>query len=491
MTDIQTGFPKNLAYNLKKLAGGFTKQKVKITPDKVSADANGVVRFLLPRGSLIDFRSLVMYMTGSTAGTGSTTSYLHFPRYSASLIQSISITANNITLCSIQEYGHLYNALMDMEGSDLSQVAKRASEIFDPTIRWSQTTSAGTAATNENAIAAVINHSVTGATTNDTNVKMCVNNWLGFLNSVSTPVLDLQDIGDVYLNIQFAPASVLYHSTITTSAPTISNANYTLSDIFLTVDRIAFQSAEYYQLKQEKLLGEGLKVAYYDYWTTVGSVFTKSSGVNMNFSVNSGSLDQLIATFRRSDYQTIKPLIMYSGNSLSSKTIITLDQYNANPVAYTNVDGTAGTDNFVNLNLGDGFAQSAAFQRPGNDLVGSQWSINSVAIDNYPLTPLEIFQKNLQATGFQNLDLGSSGVHSGMKSILHFLKYYFIDICSLENISGDNQMWVSGVNGLNGGIVVNYAATFAPTNTQTVYPYVYCRSTKTLIIKAGRQLEVM
>lgn len=490
MSDIQTGFPKNLAYNLKQLAGGFTKQKVKVLGDKTSVQANGTVRFLLPRGGLVDFRSLVLFFTGSTSGTGSTATSLHFPRYSSSLIQSITITANNTTLCSINEYGFLYNALMDFEGADISQTTKRSNEMFDPTIKWTQTASAGTAATNENPIIAKLNQSYTDNTANDTNVNMCVNNWLGMLNSISTPVIDLFDIGDVYVNITFSPATVLYHSSITTSAPTISNGNFTLDNVYITIDKIAFQSAEYYALKQERLVGAGLKVAYYDYWTVVAGASTKSSGFNVNFSVNSASLDQLIATFRREDYASFKPLVMYKGNMIAAAGGgITLDQYNADPITNTTADGT--TYALAYAGIGDGFANSYAFQRPANDLLTSQWSVNSVSIDPYGLTPIEIFQKNLQYTGFQNLDLGSSGCHCGMKSILHFLKYYFLDICSLENISSDNQMWVSGMNGLNGGINVNYSATFATTNTNKVSPYIFCRSTKQLTIKAGRILEIL
>ena len=176
------------------------------------------------------------------------------------------------------------------------------------------------------------------------------------------------------------------------------------------------------------------------------------------------TLDQLIATFRRSDAFTHKPLVIFKGNiPTAAGAGITLDQYNADPIANSTKDVTLA-QGFVGI--GDGFANSYCFQRNANDLLTSQWSVNSVNIDPYALVPIEIFQKNLQSTGFQNLDLGSSGCHCGMKSILHFLKYYFIDICSLENISSDNQMWVSGMNGLNGGINVNYSATFATTNTQ-------------------------
>ena len=489
MSDIKTGFPKNLAYSLRELGGqGFTKQKVKVLGDKTSVDANGTVRFLLPRGGLVDFRSLVLFMTGATAGTGSTVTSLHFPRYSSSLIQSITITANNITLCSINEYGFLYNTLMDFEGGDISQTTKRSPEMFDPTIKWTQL-AAGTSV--ENPITGVMTQSYTDNTGNDAGVNMCVNNWLGLINSISTPVLDLFDLGDVYLNITFAPPTVLYHSSITTSAPTITNPNYTLSNVYLTIDKIAFQSAEYYNLKTQQLTSEnGLKVAFYDYWTVVAGAGAKSSGFNVNFNVNSASLDQLIATFRRSDAFSIKPLVIYKGNALTGAGVgVSLDKYNADPI--TNSTSEATTYALAFAGIGDGFANSYCFQRPANDLISSQWAVNSVNIDPYALTPIEIFQKNLQYTGFQNLDLGSSGCHCGMKSILHFLKYYFVDICSLENISSDNQMWVSGMNGLNGGINVNYSAVFNTANSQSVAPYIFCRSTKRLTIKSGRRLEIL
>ena len=47
MTDIQTGYPKNLAFNLRKLDAGFAKSKVKIIPDTQTASANGIIRFCL------------------------------------------------------------------------------------------------------------------------------------------------------------------------------------------------------------------------------------------------------------------------------------------------------------------------------------------------------------------------------------------------------------------------------------------------------------
>ena len=72
-------FPKNLAYNLKRLQGSINKQRVKITSDNGSYKSSQQIRFNLPSGAILDLRSLVIYATGSTNGTGSSQTYFHFP----------------------------------------------------------------------------------------------------------------------------------------------------------------------------------------------------------------------------------------------------------------------------------------------------------------------------------------------------------------------------------------------------------------------------
>lgn len=142
-----------------------------------------------------------------------------------------------------------------------------------------------------------------------------------------------------------------------------------------------------------------------------------------------------------------------------------------------------------NPNLGDAFNNSMTFVGAANDLTATSWSINSVQIDPYPIPPVEKFNNCLQYTGFQNLDLGTSGIHPGCLSLAHYLRYYYVDICSLENISGDNQFWVSGLDGRAGGLNIQFNATFA-TNTGIIFPYIWVRSTQILNLKAGRQIEL-
>jgi hypothetical protein len=120
--DIATGFPKNLAYTLKQLSN-FTKQTVKVLPDRVNAVNLGEVsRFKLPASAMIDFRTLSIFADvtlykGAIGGNNGEYA-LHLPRNTASLIQQITITCNGVQLCNINDYNLLYNTLYDLEGAD-------------------------------------------------------------------------------------------------------------------------------------------------------------------------------------------------------------------------------------------------------------------------------------------------------------------------------------------------------------------------------------
>ena len=111
--DLVSGFPKNLAYTLKQLAN-FTKQTVKVMPDRVNPSFGEVSRFKLPPSALIDFRTIAIYadvsLYGAANGTGSSYS-LHLPRNTASLIQQFTITCNGVQLCNINDYNLFYKAV--------------------------------------------------------------------------------------------------------------------------------------------------------------------------------------------------------------------------------------------------------------------------------------------------------------------------------------------------------------------------------------------
>lgn len=485
--DIATGFPKNLAYTLKQLSN-FTKQTVKVIPDRVNAVNLGEVsRFKLPASAMIDFRTLSIFadvtLYKGTIGANGAEYALHLPRNTASLIQQITITCNGVQLCNINDYNLLYNTLYDLEGADYSQTSKRFLENADPSVYFY-----GKNTTANDTPIGVVNAMDGNGTAFSYEAKrpIVINNFLGFIGSLSTPVLDLNDTGDMYLEIRWASPNVCW-GTANTTAPTYNTTtNCYLDNLRLTCSKINFESSEYYDLKAQKLLTDGLLIGYYDYWTSRGTAVQKSSGVNMNFNINTNSLDQCIATFQKSDYQTIKALVLNNGASTTIANLKTFNQILADPVGQTTT--AAG--------IGDAFNQSYYFMRSGCDIATSQWSINSTNIDPYPLPPSEIWNQNLIALGNNNIDFGTSGVHPGCFSLYHFLKYYFCHILSLENLSGDGQMWRSGLSGNGSTVNISYQATFSKTtggvdNTENIQPIIFCRSTKVLTVRDGHVISVV
>jgi len=273
--DLVTGFPRNLAYTLKQLSN-FTKQTVKVMPDRVNPGFGEVSRFKLPSSAMIDFRTISIFAdvtlySAGTMGAGSTYA-LHLPRNTASLIQQLTITANGVQLCNINDYNLLFNTIFDIEGADYSQTSKRLLENADPSVYYYQGTSAAA-----NTPTGCVNAQDGSLATNvEKDRPIVINNFLGFISSLSTPVLDLNDTGDIYIEIRWASPSVCWATTNAAAATAFNTTSgCSFNNLRMTCAKINFESSEYYNLKSQKLLEDNLLIGYYDYWTARGSSVTK------------------------------------------------------------------------------------------------------------------------------------------------------------------------------------------------------------------------
>lgn len=452
-----SGFPKNLAYNLKRLQGSYIRNKIRINSDKSSYNANERVMFNFPIGRMIDKRSVVMTAKCSTNTNGN-----YFPRGGLnSLIENLQITANGRVLQSTQNYNFVWNTLADLSGYfSPEQSSKRLYENYDPSMIHTNTQGEGVPATS-------IKPTATGATET---YYFCVNSWLGFLNS-SASTIDTNNLGQIQMIITLAPNGCLWIGHDGTTAATAGT--YKIEEVSLSLDTITFTNSLYYDLVKSQLEGNGLNVAYSDYLISVGSLVAKSAtGITHTAQFSTNSLDQVIATFRPTGYDTITQLYLHTAASASTKSY---NQVIADPIAN---EGTYG-----------GFNNSKYFVRDGGGIDYSSWYINSQPMTSSS-TPIEIFNNTLQALDYLNLDIGSGGIHQGALTSGLYNKYYFADILSLENVSGDGNNWVSGLGGNGGVIQVQYNARFK-TLTDNTYPIIIGKVSKILNIKIGRNLDVM
>lgn len=479
MTDITSSFPTSLSYRIRTLIGNMSRVGVKITPDRTTGIApNDIITLKLPNSSLVDLRTFNFFYKFSTSG--STGTFLH-PRYSSSLIERISIVVNGQTIDILPSYNFLYNVLMDMEGSSFDQFSKRnICEFFDPSLRF--TSADPTSAAD---VAIVGANWTTAGTSAPNKIDGAITHFLGFLGSCSPSVIDTSDLGDVFIQIQFASPYVL-PSTIHGTAQTLAGASFTLDEVYATCDIISFASDEYYQLKASKLMSSGLNIGFYSYLNARFASTTKNTGISVNWNVSANSLDQIICTMCKTDQSSIwKPMLVYGSNGDGSTTF-TMSQIVANPIGLVNNTGTTRTDV-----LGDGFMNSYYFLRNGQAVKESRVSINNRPINYSFLSPKEIFIQSLKALGYNHIDLGTNGLNACIFSLAHFLKYYFVHIEDLT-IQDNKDFWISGLNSLGSTLTITWDCNFSGSgNAQTCIPVMYARLSKILNVQQGRQIAVI
>jgi len=487
--DLTSGFPKNLSYSLKQL-NGFSKQNIKVLSDRMgsSATAGDIIKFRLPPNSLVDTRTLAIFfdLTATTNGTVAGVE-AHFPRYSSSIIQQLNVYVNNSLVSTINDYNLLYSTVADMSFGG-ENASKRALENFDPSI----------VPVNANGANYFINlkRTTQTATGSDTTRAFCINNFLGILNQNSTNVWDTADLGDVIVEIRLAPGSILFGSAPSGAAAAFTGScSYTINNIRMTMSRISFNSSEYYELKAAKLLESGLMIAFQDFYNVRGTLTTKAGNISWNYNVNANSLDYILATGQRSDFNNNDYLILTTASTggTDANYADTNTAFIASMGRNLSFNEAMGVGPVVASSAradGDFFNNSKYFQRKFSWFKTGQWTINSVCVDAYPKSPEEVFTESLIALGMKHLDTGSS-IHPGCLNLQSFLKYYFCHILSLQNISGDSQYWRSGLNGNAASINVQYNAIFDTTATDSIYPVFFNALTKVLNISAGRVITVV
>jgi len=466
-----SGFPKNLAFNLRKLEGSIIKQRIVIASDKTTYTPNERCQFNFPIGRMYDNRS-VNLTAKCKAAVGN-----HFPRGGLnSLIENLQISINSRIIQSTQAYNYIWNILADTGGYfSQEQAGKRAYEHFDPSVDYDNTSVDGSAAPT-------IGNACTSNTGQD-EYFFCVNNWLGWFNS-SAPTINTNDLGTVQLVLTFAPNTCMWVGGA--ASGNVAVGNYEISDVNLSMDTITFTNSLYQDLVKNQLQGQGLNIAYNDYLISTGNTATKSATATIShtaqFSTN--SLDLVMATFRPSNFNHNLGTTLLLGDA--TITEVTAD-HRGSSLTFNALMAAPLTAN----NRHGGFNQSRYFQRAGGAIKTSSWYINSQPF-TINSSPIQIYNSTLQAFDYANCDVGSGSFHPGAAQSVFYNKNYFVDCLSLENLSGDNNNWVSGISANGGVLSVVYSTTWsAPSVESSVIPYIIARVTKVMNVKTGRNIDIM
>ena len=455
-------FPKALAYNIKALSG-FSKQAVRLTPDKWDSIKPGdTIKVALPQNTLVDLRTFCMYYE-AIGDTG-----CHMPRLSSSIIRTLSVYVNSSLIERIDAYSVLYNKLFDLDGGGADQTSKRFLENADPSVYYE------TGLTKTSVETGVFK--ITG-NSDAVKRKFAITNWLGFISTLSTPIIDTNDLNKVEIEITFESKDIVWKKS---SNAAMSAPGYTLSDIHFMVNKVVFNDPLYYNLKASKLLSSGLTIGYQTYICSKGALAAKSSSYNVYTSFNTTSLDQLIGCF--------------TPETVAADNLLLYD--------YADGDGTADVLPFNNIkNLaaysaetsstyaGGLYNQVVYFQSNACGLTSSTWEINNTPIIPIPLADYEVYTESLIALGHNHIDMGV-GTHEGLNSLAHFLKFYFVHICSLEMINA-GDFYKSGLDGKSSALNVVFKLSFGANTSEKITPYIFAKTTRILQINEGHSVTVV
>lgn len=463
--------PTNLRWRIASLMN-MSKTKIQIIPQTPSTvKAGQKLQVTLPYSSLLDLSTFTMEFTGETvkAVTGDTDKWntLRFPRNSFSLIDNLMIKFNNVVVQNLTDYNMIQNILFDISSNtqDADGRMNACMLNIDPSMK----------AINQQryiGLGGIAKGSGATAIADDADIvkdktTYYIKNWLGLLQQGNINVIDTSIVGTIQLTIGFASPAVLGQNYAT--ATTYPSPDYTLSDIKFNVTKINMPTWYYDGLRSQLMNGTTYSMYFPHY-----NVFTGQSGQSKTqttrFTLAADSLDYLLGTFINSDYQDTTKL-----NKFYVADGKTLDEVISKPSS------------------GDTFNQTRYFQRNGNNLLSSQWTLGSEKLPQVPNTLKGCVQSVVEA--FNMHQSADAGFYKGMIDIIAYEKYYFQDILSLEHV-GDTSgiMLVSGLNTRELPISIEWStkdvgATYT-SGSQYYTPFIIAKETRRVDIGAGNAISI-
>lgn len=451
------GYPRNLSYVCRKL-NGYSKATYKLqTIANTTASGGNVITFDLPSNSLVDTQSINMFFKGSTSAA---TGFCSFPKNIECCISRIETEINGqLISAGANNLEHLYSVLYD--------------------------TTVGTDCKSRRSILQNAADQVVPAA-NTSGKQFCINNWLGFLGSVSPSIIDTSLLGNVRVRVTLASPNVLIQTAGATGA------NFTFSDIFISCDVIDIQDGVFHDIHNRYLQSAGVYEMpfnnYYGFSSAVAGSFNQST----KFSLSTQSLNHVWAFFALSAPYVIDA-IAYVGDS---SPVVSATPAAYNPITKTSsyftrvAGGNAGTV----ISYGNASANTPVDYKL-NDV---QFNVNGMYYPNYRVTPEQSF--GLLSTIQGSYDV-LGGCDPNLNSMAAWLSSYFTSCVKFDHNS-DGVSLISGID-TRGNISQAYWQTTSDAwtlNTNVgaggVYPqnimaYVFAQCSSSLMVGAGRQIELV
>jgi len=428
-----SGYPRNLSYFVKRLAN-YSRNTYRLqTLNTNTASASQIITMDLPNNALVDLSTLIGYMEGTTTCSGGTTPSCIFPRNIETVLERLEVEVNGQLISpGCANYAQMWQIISD--------------------------TTMGEDCTNRRAILQkAFNTTTLAVSTVETNTPYTIVNWLGFLGSAQPTVLDTNLLGNVRVRITLSPASVL----ITSGAPTAFN--YSLNNMFFSVDCLSIDDGMYYALHDQFLSRGGVyEIPFNNYYSFSQSITAAGDG-SVKFSLSSQSLNQVWATFAHH----------------SATGANTLDA----------ADVSTGSTT--------GIGSSRFFLRSACGITGYQFNINNQYVPNYRPSRDMAFTLLMNSYGLSQDTVG--GTNKNLNTLANWRDRYWVASASLGHPCGGDERFISGLD-TRGNVAQcfwEYSSAVVANNfagaTLSVNPIalVFAQTSAILQVSAGRQISIL
>ena len=420
--------PPNLRRTFQTITG-YKKNLVRFYADRTGViNANDVLRWTFPK-EIMTMDTLMHYFEFTSTASQSATSTrqgTHFPRNSASIIDTITIFINGQVFENIVSYNHLFNIIMDnVAGYNYYCSGIRALECTDPSILYTlnATTEAITAAAQGTATG------TTDAAVCDNKRPLQIRNWCGFLGTCNR-IIDLTDV-EFVVEIRLSSANIMFKG-IDATTPTNLSPTYTIDNYYMTINKISFED-DYYQKALKALKAAGnYSIVFKTYSTARSAAISKASGPILQFSTTAKYLSKLFLTTLDKDYDTITYLLNQGVNS----TTITPAFLKLLADPLTNIAA---------------YNQSRYFQKNACGLREAQIEINGAPVYPFPQPPHLIKNNNLDAFDLEGDNY--CGDYPGLQSLEQWTKYGFVQAVSFEHRDAWKDRIITGYPNPTGNLL--------------------------------------
>ena len=292
--------PENVDFGAEVLSN-YSRNTFRIEPNSsTSATAGRVIQITLPESSILDMKSLRMFMRvtttkGVAAGTPNADVLALLPANIESLISSIEVYVNGVqvaqgsneynTICKVVKLG-AYNQDAQLSSGVLVNHAKMVGSLSGVT------TSAKAAE--------IFGDDLSG---NGENGDVCIDNWCNFLGTTATRFIPTDVLGSITIKITLASDAVLSGAILgkDTTDPSlnnmVSNPSYKIENPYFTIDSCVLPEAYNELLRRRLMQDEFLPLNYTEYYTFINSGI-KGTSYSNRFALSSGCINSLHAVQR-------------------------------------------------------------------------------------------------------------------------------------------------------------------------------------------------